>query len=978
MKKYFTLLIFVFLTFGVFADEKYSGWKKAETEHFNFIYENTDNARLYASAYAEIADEAWNKVGEVYSFPQDKTNVMITDRTSTVNAFTYSGPEEIMMFTTPILMSEFGFREYWPKLVFTHELCHLANFTFEDKYYVLSKMFGKTMKNFYYAAYPSWALEGFATVLETRLTDGGRGRSPYFELYCKAMTLDNAFMNFGDLGTSRTAPYSQNYVMGYLIMQNIADRWGYDALADIERNVSITKNFDESVQTVTGKLPEEIYREIQPALLKKYADERKIPEGKIITPRFDNSYYTKPAVIFDDGQMILLRELAGSNTAVVRFNPNAEDSEKEQILFEGDFASTICADKNSTVYSVQQREFKQKGPGVTKENALYKWTETDGLVRLTSGESFYSPAVSDDGTVLVAVTVKGLQMGLSLVDVQNGSVTPLLYDDDLSFVKPAVNADGSKLAFLIADGKRARIAELDLTKNENAGISASDYRIVANDSEEIFDPSEPYYDSDGTLLYNCNYRGRVEVFAVTEEKSDDGCVYGAVPVVSDPCGALWAYRNQCGIFYGSVSSSGMVIKIKPSQEWGIVPDFNGPSVPGEVVSVKGYVDDYEDFKPFEKTHEYKKREAEFAEKEAGDVKTQLSEEKKYIPLPQISLYAPFFEVVGIAGSKPAFGIGYAVLAFMPKIQQQFGFVEVDGVYFPSINNYSVNANAILPIKNHELDICINRMLYPAEINEKKQILEDTSFSVGGKYTLIHFKQEQEETDLSVISNIGFSIHRYDENFFSATDNVNCLMNFDAFTGLDFYKDFIPKGNFEQSIFSPVSLDSSLLGLFYFDLYNNYSQKVFAGAEAELNYFFGNSILFNFGLVGRYAQLPSQAQYSSSRVKLGSQIINFEYPGRLVCKAGVQIPKLLFGYVNLNVYEAAMISFGHNAIDFATPENNTFLNSNLYDKLLTEIELSLQAGRIKFGAGYSVFYSLYQKQWNLGQFHLECKLNGWRR
>ncbi len=87
---------------------------------------------------------------------------------------------------------------------------------------------------------------------------------------------------------------------------------------------------------------------------------------------------------------------------------------------------------------------------------------------------------------------------------------------------------------------------------------------------------------------------------------------------------------------------------------------------------------------------------------------------------------------------------------------------------------------------------------------------------------------------------------------------------------------------------------------------------------------------------------------------------------------------IFGYVNLNVYEAAMISFGHNAIDFSTPENNTFLNSNLYDKLLTEIELSLQAGRIKFGAGYSVFYSLFQKQWILGQFHLECKLNGWRR
>ena len=70
----FVLVVFFLFPALVFSessgidDDKFLGWKTAETEHFNFIYE--EGARDSAAAFAEIADDAWNKVAGVYGFPK--------------------------------------------------------------------------------------------------------------------------------------------------------------------------------------------------------------------------------------------------------------------------------------------------------------------------------------------------------------------------------------------------------------------------------------------------------------------------------------------------------------------------------------------------------------------------------------------------------------------------------------------------------------------------------------------------------------------------------------------------------------------------------------------------------------------------------------------------------------------------------------------------------------------------------------------
>ena len=368
---------------NAFANDygKFNGWKQAETTHFRFIYE--DASEQASQAYAKIADEAWEKIARIYSMPQEKTNVDVFSRLNIVNAYTFFTPPEIIMYDSPILENLFGFRDDWMKLFFTHELIHVANITFEDKKYIAAKMFGEAFRGWDYSMIPGWALEGLTTVLETELTDGGRGRSPYFELEYKAPTMDNNLIPYRLIGTDQEPPYGQIYVMGYLIMRSIADRWGIQALADIERNRTIDRTWEESVKLVTGHNPQDIYREVKISLEKKYADERKIPEGKIISPNDTNVHYDKPAIVFDDGSLITIRSESGSDSYAVLLNPAAEDGmkyyeaalsnddkkskkqKKETILFTAGFndVDSITADENKTIYYTSSVSRYDRNPG---------------------------------------------------------------------------------------------------------------------------------------------------------------------------------------------------------------------------------------------------------------------------------------------------------------------------------------------------------------------------------------------------------------------------------------------------------------------------------------------------------------------------------------------------------------------------------------------------------------------------------------
>lgn len=960
MKKILLLFISAFICAPFFSQNnniKFSGWKKAETEHFNFIYEEAQKET--AEVYIRYAEKAWNDIGRIYAFPQDKTDIYITGRTNTVNAYTYWFPAEIEMFTNPVIEPDFTFRDNWAKLFFTHELIHIANFNFEDKSDLVETLFGPFMGDLDITTVNGWALEGLTTVLETELTNGGRGRSPYFELAFKTSTLDNGFPSYDEIGKEKEPPYSQVYVMGYLIMRSIADRYGISALADIERNRPFLGSWEKSVELVTGETPQNIYRDVRIALAKKYAEERKIPEGIIISPRSLNTNYFRPAIVNDDGTLIVLRK-SGNQYAVVKFNPS--DSQ-EKILFSGSFTdiSSVTADANGTVYATLGIQKKERFPGQEMEAALYVWKEEEGLEKLTRGISLFQPSVSRDGKTLVAVEQSGLNMRLVKVNIESGETSVLLEKPGLSFVQPAVNADGSKIAFLVLDDNRAQVAVMETS-------APSDYKIVANDGEQIFDPAYPCWNSDGSLTFCCNYRGRLEIFEIADTSLASANVQPR-PVLSDPIGATWAYKTSRGIYYHSSASSGKVIKMKPESEWGKAADFDGPSPAGQIMHFGPLENDYPDFKPYVAdalqntvlpAADVKHRTQENAEKAAAlidiepDVQTILENQKPYLSFIHPVFYLPLvsFSHDNLLNHTYV-GIGAGFISIPPRTQHASGVHLAYLTYYPEFNNISGSLWFFVPIGSHNLDFMLNRYFSITDgALGSERFLEANTLVIGYTLPFVDRKEGNNSVYFASISYGGGEINRFANMPSSIAANYRTSFGLYAGTGLELYL------SSDLSHDSWHSIDIVALGSLCCAKFES-NPDFKAGLEAELIYTKGRS-LFNYELsvCGRYTPFPDYVCPPNSGVLYGGKKLDCSQSVRIVPKISLIFNNLIFGKLDTKLYGEMLLS--------GSPEK---ANSFGFDRsIMGGAELGKYSGQLEVAGGTSLRFD-YDKQisaesWNI--------------
>lgn len=984
-------MIFAVFTLSAQSKEKFRGWKKAETEHFRFYFE--DSARQTAEAYGKIADNAWNKIAKIYSIPKDKLDIYITDRTNTVNAFTYSAPTEIVMFTTPPVINDFGFRTEWKELFFTHELIHAANFNFEDKKKINEIIFGPLSNNLDFMNVPEWALEGLTTVLETELTDGGRGRSPYFELEFKAPALENSLISYKDIGKEIEPPVGQSYIMGYLIMRSIADHWGLQALADIERNRNIRTSWKQSVKLVTGCTPDEIYRDAKIALTKKYAAERQISEGITISSRTTNTDYSKPAIIFDDGSLIALRTTRGKRSAVVKFNPSLKNGSNyveyirpekdlntvfdETILFEGYFPEKACitADEKGNVYVSMGKTIGHKLPGYTVDYDLYKWNKTDGLKQVTKDKSYFQPSISRDGKVLVAIKQQGLNYALVKIDAETGDESIVLEDSKLSFIQPAVNDDGSKVCFLVTGQNRAAVGECELKAPEN-------YKLIYNAEGAVTDPSYPHWNSDGNLIFTDNQRGRLETFVYDEEN--------IFPVVADPAGVLWAYQNEKGVYYSTFSGTGYVLKIKPADEWGNVPDFYGPSMPGQIMTFGALENDYPDFKPYPKLCEIevsektdsktepnairgkivKHRSEENRNKalEFSDSGKELGEEKIYVPFPKPVAFLPELNILN-NNDNVYLGYGAMMILESPRLQLSSGVGFLDAVYFPQINNFSTRAYYFGDLGTGIISADLSRNITNTQIANKTMFAEQNNALLAYSLPIYNVDDNRTYTGLYAVSSLNFMAANYDLNPFSAFSKSNYVLSLTGNVGLEFYWSKIKASK-------QKNLTSSILAL---GLYDINSRNFYAGFEGNVSYQ-KSSILsglgYDFDLGVRYTDYPVTSFVTDSLIKFNGLSLDSTYPGRAVYSLGLDWNILKTG-IYTRIYEQGLMNFGSNTKGFNTPQSNLPLNLTFGPAYATGLEITYKSNVISYAAGYSFITDFHDDSFIKGNFYFTVKMTGLR-
>ncbi len=919
------------------AGEPFTGWKTASTRHFRFIYE--DAGRAQAEAFAKIADAAWNEVSSAYSTPPELTDVTVTARTDTVNAFAEGLNRSISLYTVPPTSPEFGFRDSWERVFFTHELIHIANFAFEGKSHPAADLFGPLVHYFDLADIEPWYVEGLTTVLETELTSGGRGRSPFFELYYKAPAIEDSFIAYSDIGAEREAPRGQIYVMGYLIMRSIADRFGLDALADIERNRNDDRDFDESVELVTGMTGEQLYRDARISLAKKYAKERAIPEGKTVTPRDPNTYYYRPALVAKDG-MITLRAGDSGDMAAVRINPSTGE---EKTLFAGPFVDeyALAASEDGTIVAAMTKTKYDAAPGYAEETDLYRWSKKDGLKKLTDGVSLFQPTLSRSGNRLVAVELAGARYRLVEISLADGGRTVLAESATESYIEPTLSADGAKVAFLSVDGSKATLCSAIMPpKDSLLPLAKNGIERTINATGPIVDVANPSWTPDGKLLYAANARGRLEIFELRDGKG--------VPVLADPVGATWANVTDEGIWYASYAGTGNVVKIKPRSSWGDVPSFDGPSAPGEIVSFGALAADYEGFSPFSATEEHasdagKKKKDTAQKRGAAGTRTEtqdyLGAETRFGNAPKLLFWMPIVSCVSDGDGSSAFGIGAAAIFAGHQLQNGMAGTELvlGGSFYPGENQLEGFALAGFPFLNGEVTALGQRRL---SADSEADVFSETnsgrlSLSLPLEATYFYF----DHVDCAIILGGTAVAGRSSDSMFPASSSLPFERGLSASAGLD----FSVSSRFSDDLYGEMRATASVIPT----TFPTSSGTAYLASEGSFAVTIGDpNVLGEFSVRSRWFDFPEDAPAMPTLANLRGEELSYLYPGRTILGASIIVPFP----VELSLFAEKLISSGVNSAGLSTPRNDAPYNIEIDPAWFVGTELSAGSGRNRVAVG----------------------------
>lgn len=915
----------------------FTGWKQFSTGHFRFIYE--DASKEIAEGFASFADDAWNRVLHAYDAPPEMTDVIITGRTGTVNAYAQTLSHYMGFFTTPPASPVFGYREHWQRLFFTHELVHVTHLTIREPG-VLTKTFGPVMNLGRTFSMPGWYMEGLTTVFETELTSGGRGRSPWFELTFKAPILENAFLDFSEIGLEKEPPRGQIYVMGYLVMRSIADRFGLQALGDIERSCGNGIKFEESVELVTGFTPEQLFNDARKALTKKYAQERTIPEGIPLVRSSERADRYRPAFV-SEKEILTIRTDKDSKDAAVRIDPATGE---ETVLFEGNFPDefSLTAAENGLIIASLSKTRYQGMPGKTTSADLYVWDDTTGLRQLTSHGGLYQPALSRTGNKLVAVELAGPRYRLVEVDPASGAVTVLSEAHGKSYIHPALSHDGSQVAFLALDGTRAVLATALMPRYDFAyPVPESTIAWQTNRDGPIQDIDYPNWTERGTLQYASNQRGRLEVWEIENGQSK--------PVLADPAGAFWLAPVGDLICYASYAASGYTLKVKPAAEFGSVPPFDGPSVPGAIVTLGAQATDYADleqlrtnaisaakFKDSDKIRpEIRKR----TNMPASSTPLHPGEESIFFNLPSVQLWLPLADFFATPDQELYVGAG--AFAFASGFPLQNGertpLIAASALWYPEAGQVTASIIADLPVHTFNCLFYGNRMF---SFDEDSRFIEYTEALASISMPVVYESFWNDTFSLSLISGLFTGAVRSADSLFS----MNSQKSFSSgITGLFSVTSRYSKVSFDQKNILSIRLEPSL----FVSHFPGISEKAWFSGEVIGTVRGGTRMIQGeLELKARYADLPADAPVPGSLVAPRGTYLDSRYAGRSLIQGALVLP-LDF---TTRFFMEKMISWGKNT-------TGTYSSTESADKPVlidpwwyAGIEAELEADRIRLTYG----------------------------
>ena len=262
-----TLTLLLFASTTAFAQSPAASWRTIETPHFRVHY--SSGYEEWATRAAERLESIREAVSAEVGFaPPQTIDVLVMNPIAEPNGVAWpflDAPRMVFYTEAPGPEEVLGAYGHWIDLLAVHETAHVVHMLRPTRNPLggLVEKFVLPLNPITLRA-PRWVLEGYATVIEGRLTGAGRPNSTIRALVLRQWAANGRLPSYGQLNSDRRfLGMSMAYLMGSAYLEWLEQRGGEGALRNLWARMTARhrRSFDDAFAGVFGERPERLYGE---------------------------------------------------------------------------------------------------------------------------------------------------------------------------------------------------------------------------------------------------------------------------------------------------------------------------------------------------------------------------------------------------------------------------------------------------------------------------------------------------------------------------------------------------------------------------------------------------------------------------------------------------------------------------------------------------------------------------------------------
>lgn len=490
MKTRFLLLTcFVCLHFIKLFAQQFGGnapslkWRQINTDTVRVIF--PAGLEKQAARVAAIASSLQNSTQNTIGSGLQKVNIVLQNQTTIANGYVGLAPYRSEFYMTPD-PDNFSLGSLpWTDNLAIHEYRHVQqNNNFNKGLVKVFSFFagqqGRALANA--ITIPDWFYEGDAVFQETLVSEQGRGRMPSFLNGYKSLWQQNKNYNWMKLRNGSLKNLVPNhYPLGYQLVAYGYEKYGTDfwkkVTDDAARFKGLFYSFNNSIKRNTGKS----YQTFTKEAFKYFRDlsfeiNKDAEKKEFITPakKLDVVTYAFPYVTGD--KLVVLKR---SFKEIPAFYIVDEKGEKKIRVKDIAIDDYFSFNGGKIIYTAYNNDARWGYKDFSDIRILD--VATGEQKKLTKKTKYFSPDISADGSMVLAVNVSPDGTNeVHILDATDGSVKQKLYNKDQYFFTQTKFLPGNQFAVSAIRDKLGRMAltKLNLTDGETENITPFTYNLI--------------------------------------------------------------------------------------------------------------------------------------------------------------------------------------------------------------------------------------------------------------------------------------------------------------------------------------------------------------------------------------------------------------------------------------------------------------------------------------------------------------------